>query len=85
MISIENILTETIVYVFDVNLRKTDDTIYRVTFKVVGDREVGGIDKAKQKLIEYLEAEGHKKYKYKEWDGIREMPSDSVLISVKMK
>lgn len=73
-------LKESIVYVFNVNLIFMDETTDYITFKVIGNRELGGLNKAKQKLLEYLETEGHKEFKYKECVGIREMPSDSVLI-----
>lgn len=75
-------LKELKVYVFDVKLHFLNDEKDYITFKVVGDRSINGWSKAKKKLMEYLETDGHTDsgYLYKEVVGIREKPSDSVLI-----
>lgn len=65
-------------YNFDANLEFESGKIDEVPFQVLATN----IYRAKQKLLEYLENEGHQDsgYKYKQCVGITEMPSRNVLI-----
>lgn len=68
---------EKFVYVFWYKLLQEDNTsTFSIPIRVLAD----AYGKARRIAEEWLETEGHKAYKYKEWVGCNLQPSETILV-----
>ena len=74
-------LSELVIYTFDVKLLFNNGKEEYVPFRIIGRR--GKRAAAEAELKKWLETDGHKHsgYKYIEWVGIRDKSCDFVLIN----